>query len=461
MNAEPPALLRRLRERLERAPGPVHLAILVRDLLRPAAGTSLRPGMHILEPLLRSDPRFVETRQGWMVGRAGPSGEDPGLGGPFAALGVLPPPPEQRLGPWALLCCAGDGTEELLLEGGPGTRGPDFPPEDVPGDRPLVSGRGPSDRTALRGWRPETTHLHLGRLARTLAGITARYGLGDLAARLGLYHLQEEGPRGEARLAATVWLDLRERLREEGLLDPLGLDGLLHPGPPPAGLDGHLDPADLDALPDGPGVYRFLDGDGHLLYVGKSVHVRARATSYFTGEPRDDKDRRLRTSAREVRAEALGSEPEALLREQELIRRHRPPLNAQQAVAERTGPRGDRLLVLPGPTPRRRTLMLLRGGRLAARLTVGLRREGRARAREALRRVFFPGEVDVSPEDPRRKIEAEEGGHLLASWLRRHPHRVLWFDPTEARGPEEAERHLERYLDADPREGAFFLRRPA
>lgn len=459
MNAEPPALLRRVLDRLERAPGPVPLEILVRDMLFPAAGTSLRPGKRILEPLLRSDPRFVETRQGWMVGQAGQPGGDQGLGGPFAALGILPPPPEHRLGPWALLFCAGDGMEERLFHGGPGTRGPDLPPEGAPADRLLVSGRGPSDRAALRGWRPEATHLPLRRLARALAGTPARCGLGDLASRLGLHHRREEGPRGEARLAATVWLDLRERLRDEGLLDPLGLDGLLHPGTLSAGMEGQLDPSGIDALPCGPGVYRFLDGDGHLLYVGKSVNVRARVASYFTGDPRDGKDRRLRESAREARAEALGSEPEALLREQELIRRHHPPLNAQQAVAERAGPRGDRVLVLPGPTPRRRTLLLLREGQLADRLTVGLRREGRARARQALRRVFFPGAAH-RPENPPRGVEAEEGGHLLASWLRRHPNRVLWFDPTEARDPGEAERLLERYLEADPRGGTFFLRRP-
>ena len=188
--------------------------------------------------------------------------------------------------------------------------------------------------------------------------------------------------------------------------------------------------------------------------MGKSVNVRARVISYLRGAPRDEKDRRLREQAASVRGEALGSEPEAILREQELIRRRRPPLNFQREVAERPAVSGDRVLVLPGPTPRRRTLLMLRDGVLAARLTVGLRREGRERARRALVETYLGGAASRADD-----TDAREGGFLLSSWIRRHPNRALWFDPTQAPDEEEAVALLERYLDADPCAGPLFLRR--
>src|SRR3989442_15758262 len=39
---------------------------------------------------------------------------------------------------------------------------------------------------------------------------------------------------------------------------------------------------DLKALPAGPGVYRFIDRDGLVIYVGKAKNLRARGGSYFT-----------------------------------------------------------------------------------------------------------------------------------------------------------------------------------
>jgi hypothetical protein len=434
----------------------VRLDALARELLRLREGGG-EAGPALLEPLLRADPRFVETPEGWTLEREEVETGGRELEGPFAALGLVPDPRREGARLWALVSCAGDGSEVASRSGSSRpAAGAVRDLSDAAPSRglPGVSRRGAPDWRAAGLAKGLAHPVPLGRLARALAGVPSTATLGSLAARLGLHHRVEEGAVGEARLAAALWLDLRELLREERLLDRASLDRLLGGRPAEGEIEGPFGSEELAALPAAPGVYRFLDREGRLLYVGKSVNLRARVTSYFAGPGRDGKDRRLRREAAELRAEELGSEPEALLREQELIRRHRPPLNRQQRVAARAGPRGDRVLVLPGPTSRRRTLLMLRGGELAARLTVGLRREGRARARRELLRVFF--EDAPAAEAMGSKVEAKEGGHLLVSWLRRHPHRALSFDPGDCADAAEAGGRLERFLEADPRQGPLF-----
>jgi excinuclease ABC subunit C len=79
---------------------------------------------------------------------------------------------------------------------------------------------------------------------------------------------------------------------------------------------------------DRPGVYRMLDGSGDVLYVGKSVRVRARVLSYFNA-PEGDKPELLMREARAVEWEYVPNEFEALLKEMRLIQRHRPRYNVQ------------------------------------------------------------------------------------------------------------------------------------
>jgi hypothetical protein len=444
---------------MEEAGRALSTAELAHNLLGTPPGASTRLGAAVLEPVLRGEPGLAETPGGWVIRPATRSGDGvrdgaAPLDGPFFALGVVIPHDD---GPPRWHARRHDGAGDA--RDGPAGSGADGEtPDDTPSGQAgalagslVVSARGASDlRLAGLDVEPSTS-VPLVRLARALAGTPARAALDDVAARLGLRHTVEEGPVGAARLAATVWLDLRERLREEGWLDADGLVELLDPGKQDASA-GFLSPERTRELPETPGVYRFLDADGRLLYVGKSVNVRARVVSYFRGAPRDGKDRRLRREAAAVRTEALGSEPEAILREHELLRRHAPPLNVQVAVGERPALNGARILVLPGPTERRRTLLMLREGVLEARLTIGVRRPGREKARAALRSVYFS---DAPPDDA---SSARDGGLLVASWLRRHPNRALWFDPTERRGVDEALALLGRYLDADPRGGPLFLR---
>ncbi|MBT3218002.1 MAG: excinuclease ABC subunit UvrC [Proteobacteria bacterium] len=80
-------------------------------------------------------------------------------------------------------------------------------------------------------------------------------------------------------------------------------------------------------LPTCPGVYRFLDGKGRVLYVGKAVNLRARVRQYLAGQDERLMVPVLVAAADEVEVVATSTEKEALLLENALIKKHRPRFN--------------------------------------------------------------------------------------------------------------------------------------
>lgn len=80
------------------------------------------------------------------------------------------------------------------------------------------------------------------------------------------------------------------------------------------------------ALPDAPGVYIFHDAEGSVLYVGKATSLRKRVGSYFS-KSHDGKTHALVMRIANIEVFALTSEREALVFEQKLITRYRPPFN--------------------------------------------------------------------------------------------------------------------------------------
>ena len=85
--------------------------------------------------------------------------------------------------------------------------------------------------------------------------------------------------------------------------------------------------ARLTEIPATPGVYRFYDVSGALVYVGKSVRLRDRVRSYFTGQPGTKKLRRLRHEVSDLDWVETGSELEALLLESRLVKQNQPRFN--------------------------------------------------------------------------------------------------------------------------------------
>lgn len=83
-------------------------------------------------------------------------------------------------------------------------------------------------------------------------------------------------------------------------------------------------------IPTLPGVYRFREETGRILYVGKAKNLRARLTSYFAPlSTLHERTRRMVTSAASVEWTIVGSEFEALQLEFTWIKEFDPPFNIQ------------------------------------------------------------------------------------------------------------------------------------
>lgn len=83
-------------------------------------------------------------------------------------------------------------------------------------------------------------------------------------------------------------------------------------------------------IPTSPGVYRFRDASGRVLYVGKAINLRQRLSNYF--QPLDSLHRRTRhmvLTARGVEWTVVANDGEALQLEYTWIKEFAPPFNVK------------------------------------------------------------------------------------------------------------------------------------
>jgi len=87
--------------------------------------------------------------------------------------------------------------------------------------------------------------------------------------------------------------------------------------------------AALAVMSQRPGVYRMLDEKGEVLYVGKARNLKKRVSNYFRASGLDAKTMALVSHIANIDVTITNSEAEALLLEQNLIKKYRPPYNIQ------------------------------------------------------------------------------------------------------------------------------------
>lgn len=80
-------------------------------------------------------------------------------------------------------------------------------------------------------------------------------------------------------------------------------------------------------LPEGPGIYQYLNTEGVIIYVGKAKNLKRRVYSYFSKEHEPGKTRVLVSKIADIRYIVVNSEEDALLLENNLIKKYKPRYN--------------------------------------------------------------------------------------------------------------------------------------
>lgn len=84
---------------------------------------------------------------------------------------------------------------------------------------------------------------------------------------------------------------------------------------------------DLSSLPTNPGCYIYKDKNNKIIYIGKAKNIKKRVSSYFTKKNLDPKTKALISNIKSIEFFITNNEIEALLLENNLIKKHKPKYN--------------------------------------------------------------------------------------------------------------------------------------
>ncbi|MFN8223261.1 MAG: exonuclease domain-containing protein [Gaiellales bacterium] len=163
-------------------------------------------------------------------------------------------------------------------------------------------------------------------LAKRLLGErTRKVGLGSLAHFLGVPTQPCHRALPDARATAEILVILLGLAQERGARTVADVVELAAPRARRLNTKRSL----VAGAPTRPGTYVFRGAGGQPLYVGRARDLRARLRSYFAGGRQRPAVEAALVALERVEWEEAGSELEAALREQRLLRELRPPANAR------------------------------------------------------------------------------------------------------------------------------------
>ena len=83
----------------------------------------------------------------------------------------------------------------------------------------------------------------------------------------------------------------------------------------------------IKSLPEVPGVYQYFDKNNTIIYIGKAKNIKNRVASYFNKILDDHKTKVLVKNIFRIEHIVVDSEIDALLLENNLIKKHKPRYN--------------------------------------------------------------------------------------------------------------------------------------
>jgi len=394
---------------------------------------------NIIQSMLTDDPRFERTEQGrWRTVEVQPA--DKTL--PQWILCKIFPP---RIS-WQAIAeirCArfanGAVIDEMYLSGAFQNQDDAQRLRHFIGDTPLILDGIGNQLTALRHFIAQHTGEYIENTAfrlTTLLGLLFPGGhfrsSDDLAQALQLPALID----ASSDLQFNAFLQQAEvtikLLRENGIIDVEALQQFYGEKEHPP--DFSLVNFDADLIhnaPQTPGVYLMRTRDRKVIYVGKAKNLRRRLKDYFGVYSRiDDKLGRIREQVYDIEFIKTGSELEALLLENRLIKEYQPGINRQIKVHSRSfleRQRFPQIVVLPAAEENDVSLLLFNPSRALVFCSAKNRTVDKSIAQK-IKTVFF------TPQSS--SFEEEE--EIVTSWLSQHYESTSRIDMRLAPSPEEA-----------------------
>jgi DNA polymerase-3 subunit epsilon len=171
----------------------------------------------------------------------------------------------------------------------------------------------------------------VGLARRLLAGRTTRAGLASLARFFGTAATPCHRALPDAQATAEILVNLIGLAQERGAQSVADLTELAAPRVRKVSAKRSL----AFGAPSAPGVYLFRDRNDQVLYAGRARDLRARLRSYFRTDRQRPAVEGALAALEWIEWRVTGSELEAALDEQRLIRDLRPPANARVARPDR------------------------------------------------------------------------------------------------------------------------------
>lgn len=161
------------------------------------------------------------------------------------------------------------------------------------------------------------------RLSRHLLPGMKSYGLGKLCEQLDIPIKNRHRAGGDAEATAILFDQLLKK-------DEAYVHYAIKRTSGETKLPPNLPKEEYESLPEEPGVYYFLDGNGEVIYVGKAINLKKRISSHFSGTSKNRRNQYIRNEIHHINYELTGNELVALLLESQEIKRIWPKYNRAQ-----------------------------------------------------------------------------------------------------------------------------------
>ena len=178
------------------------------------------------------------------------------------------------------------------------------------------------------GYRLQSGKVCTVRLSRKVFTGLPSYSLGNLCRSLGIKVSNRHRASGDANATTKLFKLLLENDKENHL------QGMLKKGSRESYLPMHLNTAEIESMPNTPGIYYFHDVKGKIVYVGKAKRLQKRVISHFSNNSVSGRKQELLRVVTKISYRECGNELMANVYESMEIKRLWPRFNRSQKKFE-------------------------------------------------------------------------------------------------------------------------------